>query len=349
MAAPASSSLVVDVEAFRGKVDHPLFREAQLAEIRSCFSGRVAEARPLHAWIHGPPGTGKTLCVRFLLDRHVPQTAAVPLYVNCRERFTCYAVIECLLDQLKPLRSPQKSRERQLSILRNMLAGRRSVIALDEIDVLPIQDAGDLLHHLCVLPRTAVLCVASSRQLLLDLPDAARSRLAPRQILFPRYQPAELRHILATQLERALRPGSWTAETLRNIVDHAYGDARRALILLRHAVQRAEEASAEQLRPEHLVASNYDHDPHASDVLAHVSEHHRLLYELVRTRGPLAGTLLEPAYREACASRTHDPVATRTLVKYLGELCRRGILRRERGVGTSGWIYTVARGNLSCQ
>ncbi len=100
---------------------------------------------------------------------------------------------------------------------------------------------------------------------------------------------------------------------------------------------------AEQLGPEHLCASNCDHDPHASDMLAQLSEHHRVLCNLACTRGPIAGTPLERAYQDACTSGNLEPVATRTLVKYLGELCQRGILSRERGAGTSGWIYRMPR------
>lgn len=74
-----------------------------------------------------------------------------------------------------------------------------------------------------------------------------RSRLAPRQILFPRYLPDELLAILNVTVQRAFRGGSWTREILDKIVEHAYGDARRMMALLRHAVQRAEEVGANRL------------------------------------------------------------------------------------------------------
>lgn len=344
MARPRRSSLVVNPDAFRGGVERPILRDFQLEEIRACFAGKLAAIPPIHAWVYGPPGTGKTLCVRYLLAQHAQPPGFLSLYVNCRESFTFLSVVEGLLDQIEPLRSPQKSRQRQLALLRKVLAERRSVLVLDEIDVLPDRDAADLLHPLSSLDKTGLVCIASSRQPLLSMPESIRSRLAPRQILFPRYQPDELRRILAITAQASLRPGSWTEEALQKIVDHSYGDARRMLALLRHAVQRADEAGDDTLRPEHLKPSNFEHsDPSVEEQLAQLSSHHRVLHDVVRTHGATASSLLERLYREACHRKGLEPVSSRTFVKYVAMLCRRRILERERGARTSGWIYRLAR------
>lgn len=342
MARVSRSSLVVDPDAFLGGIERPIQRDYQLHEICACFAGKLASIRPIHAWAHGPPGTGKTLCVQYLLREHAQPPGFVALYVNCREQFTFLSVVEQILDQIKPLRNAQKARHRQLTLLRKALTGRRSVLVLDEIDVLPDRDATDLLHHLAVLDKTCLVCVASSRQPLIRLPESVRSRLAPRQILFPRYRPDELRQILDTTAQVCLRPGSWSEGTLEKIVQHSHGDARRMLALLRHAVQRAEEVGDDTLRPEHLRPSNFEYsDPSLEEQLAQLSSHHRLLYTLVRKHGRMAARALEETYQKACRQQGLEPVLSRTFVKYLSVLCRRRILARERGAGTSGWTYRV--------
>jgi Cdc6-like AAA superfamily ATPase len=216
------------------------------------------------------------------------------------------------------------------------------VIALDEVDALKDRDLGDLLHVLSGFPATSVICVAPTRQPLLRLPEPVRSRLSPRQVLFPRYRPEEMRVILEDVTARAVRKRK--PEVLDKIIDHCFGDARRSIALLRHAVQRAEEEGAAVVDPRHLVLSNFDYyDPGVEDQLDLLSTHHRLLYDLVGLKGPIASTELELLYRDACERKALAPVSTRTVKNYLDALCARRILVREHGAGSPGWIYRVAK------
>ena len=321
MTEPPHSPLGTNPEAFVNHSQKPLLRDVQLAELRSCFSGPLALVRPLHAWVHGPPGTGKTLCIRHLLEKEARQAGFLPLYVNCRERFTFLSVIERILDQVKPLRSTQRTKERLVAFLHQELRNRRAVIALDEVDVLTDEEAADLLHHLCAFPTTSVICIASSRHMLLRLPEAVRSRLAPRQVLFPRYQPEELRRILLPVIGRALPPNAWSPEALQVVVDHSYGDARRAIALLRHVIQRAEDAGARTLRPEHLQPSNFNHyDSRVEEQLGELSSHHRVLYDLVVAQGPISRPTLGIEYLTAYRGKEGNQVAPRTIDKYLVQL-----------------------------
>jgi len=343
MAQPWRSPLVADPDPILGRDGRPILREDQLQKIRSCFAGRLGSLRPTHAWVHGPPGTGKTLCVRFLLDSEAKRIGARPVLINCAQRFTFLSVVEAILDVLKPLRPAQRTRERQLAVLRSVLSESRCIIALDEIDVLPTADVADLIHHLCSFPNTSLICIAATRQVLLKLPEHVSSRLAPRQVLFPRYRPDELAQILAHVAERGLRSNTCHQEFLQRIADASFGDARRAITLLRHTVQRAEEAGAARLGPEHLqLAEVNDGETCRREILDMLSSHHRLLHRIVSTGEPIACSKLEAAYLKACRSRNFEPVSPRTLSNYLGMLCRRGLFDRERGAGTAGWIYRLS-------
>ena len=336
-------SLVKNADSLLGHTGKPIARDIQLKEIRSCFPGKTSGVRPLHAWVYGSTGSGKTCCVRYLLNTEAKAAGVEPIYVNCRERFTFLAVVEHILNRVKPLRSPQRTREFQLSLLRQALQEKKAVIALDEIDVLKEQDVSDLLHHLCSFPQTSVIGIAPTRRPLLKLPEAVRSRLAPRQVLFPRYSPEEMKEILSNAMGMALKPKSWTEEALQKIMEYSFGDARRALTLLRHSVHRAEDAGEKVLQARNLEIQNFNHfSPHLEDKLASLSSHHRMLHDLACSKGPIPGTELENAYQELCKKRELKPVASRTISKYLEDLCRRRILGREHGRGTSGWIYRAA-------
>ena len=99
---------------------------------------------------------------------------------------------------------------------------------------------------------------------------------------------------------------------------------------------------ASRLKPEHLRVENFNHfNPRVEDVLDTLPMHHRLLHDLVATRGPVSESALADAYQASCSQQRLEPVAPRTLAKYLGELVQRQIIARERGAGTPGWIYRI--------
>ena len=339
--APSFQSIVIDSKALLGIPEKPLLREIQLKEIQACFSGDVAKVSPIHAWVYGPPGVGKTLCVRYLLLKALP-AGFLSVFINCRERLTFLAVVESILDVVKPLRSPHRTREHQLSILKSTLVDRHAVIVFDEVDTLHQKDLTDLLHHLCSFPKLSLINIASSRQPLLKLPETVKSRLTPRHILFPRYQPEEMMVILKHAAMQGLKSGAWTPEVLQKITDHSYGDARRAIALLRHGVQRAEEGGASQLTSEHLKVSSFDQlQPLIEDQLDSMTTHHRLLYELASSKGPIPGTGLEEGYRKACEHQGVPALSSRSVKNYLDTLCQQRLLSREHGPETPGWIYRV--------
>lgn len=344
MLRPRYETLVLDEKVFLRHEGRPIQRECQLNEIRNCYSPESFNPHLSHAWIHGPAGSGKTYCVRYLLENGIRPLGFLPIYVNCRERFTFLSVVEAMLQFVKPLRAAQRTREYQLSVLRSSLEKRKVVIALDEIDVLKHQDVADLLHRLCSLPNASIVCIAPTQNLLQKLPETTRSRLDPRRVLFPRYSHGEIIAILLQIVEQGLRSGAWTREALDRISDHSFGDARRAVNLLKNAICRAEEFGDSRLMVRHLEFSQPGYGQLSlEDRLGILSSHHRLLYNLVRSNGPIPGPGIESEYRRLCEKNNLDPIATRTISKYLNTLCRQRVLTREHGAGTPGWIYRAAR------
>lgn len=201
-----ASALVIDPQPLSGDLGPPRHRDAQLAELLPCFKP-VDALKPLHAWVHGPPGSGKTYCVQ-----HLQQSAARPagiptVYVNCRQRPTAFSILELILDRIRPIRSPVRAMATQLELLRETLGQKRAVVILDEVDTLSPKDAAEVLHHLTAFPAVSLVCIGADRSTLLRLPESVVSRLVPRQVLFPRYQPDECHALLSLAVSRGLKPG----------------------------------------------------------------------------------------------------------------------------------------------
>jgi len=343
----SKSSLVINPDSFFNFKALPFCREHQLSEIRSCFLSNVSDVK-LNAWISGPPGSGKSLCVRYLLENNVRSSSILPIFINCRKRFTFLSVVESILDTLKPLRSPNRMRGQQINILIKELSNRSCVIALDEIDILSDKDASELLHHLSSLSKVSVLCIAPSGQLFDRLPENVKSRLAPRKIIFPKYETTEIVKIVESTVSRCLRQNSWTDDVLHEIAKASNGDARKSIALLKHAVLRAVEDNCLILQSGHLETDqSHDSEDQVKEFLHVLSSHHKILYELAHSQSSIHSTKLEYKYRKICEFQGIAPVSSRTVNKYLNSLCQRKILKREHGAGTPGWIYRVPGSRMS--
>jgi Cdc6-like AAA superfamily ATPase len=138
----------------------------------------------------------------------------------------------------------------------------------------------------------------------------------------------------------ALGKGKCTGETLDMLSEHSYGDARRALALFRHSVQRAEEANAKKLTPNYVVWSNYEHYRIETEEMEDIlSSHESILYEAIKKLAPVTASRIEKFYINECDKRRMERQSSRTVRKYLTRLCQIKIIKKERGAGTSGWIY----------
>ena len=93
----------------------------------------------------------------------------------------------------------------------------------------------------------------------------------------------------------------------------------------------------------HVVAANFEHfDVRVEEELRCLSVYHQLLYDIVVARGPIGSGVLLEAFAESCRRERVRPIAGRTINKYLNSMLLKRILYRDRGAGTTGWVYRVA-------
>lgn len=343
MLGPKKSSLVVNADSFYKHESLPLHRNHQISEIKNCFFSRNNEIK-LNAWISGPPGSGKTLCIKYLLNKEVRSLGFVPIYINCRERFTFLSIIEKILDKVKPLRSQSRIRGQQINILKKTLSNKKTVIALDEIDVLPDRDASDLLHHLTSIQNIVLICISTSTQLLKRLPENDQSRFSPRYVFFSKYNNHEIMEIIKSVAKKCLRQGVWSNNLIENIAKKSKGDARRGIALLKHSVLRAIENKSDMIRLEHLEKDVFnEQESRINKYINKLNSHQKTLFKIVQTKTSIHSNHLEEIYRKTCNQKGLKPISSRTINKYLNTLCQHKFLCREHGAGTPGWIYSVLK------
>lgn len=306
-------------------------RESQIEELRTCLLPASRGEKPLHVWMSGPPGAGKTLTSRFVIKRLRHESGATGLYLDCFRHNSFFAVLEELLSGLHVLCAQERSASYKLEQVQKHLGDRPLVIILDEIDQVPLRERNAILYHLSTLGRVGIVCIGTSRMPMMHLEPKVLSRLHPVTIGFQPYTVADITTILENRAQAALYPEGWNRRILERIAELSEGDARVAVQTLRSAANIAEGAYAKFIETPHIhrgFASTSDLK--RQYILKTLTEHHRLLYQLVRESGPIASRDLRRLYLDGCRERNTDAVAPRTFTQHLGRLAELHLLKADR-------------------
>jgi len=306
-------------------------REAQLKEIALCLRPVTEGSKPMHCWLFGSPGVGKTATARWILRKLDNEAGVIGVYVNCWENPTCFSVLECIARELRMLGADKGSTSFKLDRLKRHVSNLRLVVVLDEIDQPPPKERNAVLYNLCDLPTVGLICACNSQHVYFGLEDRVKSRLNPARILFEEYSPEELFRILEERARYALVPGTCTDDLLRMIARFADGDARIAIQTLKNAAYLAEKADRDGIAPQDVrQAWNSAKELKKTYLLRKLTDHHRLLYNLIaKSPGVLSGDLWR-LYLKTCDSRRIKPIAVRTYSDYCNKLVELGLIHAKR-------------------
>jgi orc1/cdc6 family replication initiation protein len=270
-------------------------------------------------FLFGPTGAGKTCVARYtagqLTECH-PNVEVV--YVNCWQEYTRFRVLYRLLEGLGETHGVHRgstAKDELFARLRETVEDPYVVI-LDEADQLADDE---VLYDLYRVPEVSLVPITNAERDLFDtLDDRVRSRLGPgRRVRFDRYTTDQLTDILARRAEVGLAPDAVDEPALRRIADRAAGDARVAIRTLRAAVARAAEQGCDRVTDAVVDAAV----PRAGrtveqSALDRLSDHQRVVFDVVAQRGPIDPGDLYEAYTE----RVTDPRSKRMVRKYLRQL-----------------------------
>ncbi len=229
----------------------------------------------------------------------------------------------------------------KLRRIEKQLKGAPFVVILDEIDKVQPKQQTSILYTLTEMNLCGLIVISNSRSTLLSLEDRITSRLHPVFIAFEPFLPEELRLILEHRAKSALIPGSYNSDTLTTIAALSGGDARVAIQMMCKAAQLAETHSSRSISIEQIERSvNEAKKLKVRYMLGRLTEHHRILVEIVDSSKEIMTSDLWNAYLSKCTELSHRPIAERTFNAYVSSLASNGLLERERAP-TRGNVYIV--------
>ena len=306
-------------------------RDAQIKDIALNLHPLVEHRKPVNCWLHGKPGVGKTSAARWMLRKLEAEAGIRGVYVNCWENPTFFSVLDAIARQTRLLGAEKLSTSFKLERLKRHLSESRLVLVLDEIDQPPPVERNAILYNLTDLPKVGLMCVCNSQHVYYGLEERVKSQLNPARVWFEEYTPDELLRILELRAEYALAPGTCPEYVLQAIADLANGDARLAIQTLKSAAYLAERECRGEITCSHVRrAWNSAKDLKKTYLLRKLTDHHRLLYELVgKSKSILSGDLWR-LYLRTCAARQMKPIAVRTFSDYCNKLADLGLIHAKR-------------------
>ncbi len=313
--------------------EHPpmelvVHRNAEKNTIAEALRPVVDGRNPEHLFLYGPSGVGKTTFARVATERLREETLGVRTgYINCWKDHSRYKVLFTAVEQLTnyaAIHRHSTPRDELIDILLEELDGP-AILILDEADQL---DDYNTLYDLHMVPRLSLILVANRDiELLAELDDRVRSRIqTAHQVPFDRYGDDQIFGILEKRTEYGLVDGAVSTSLLKYVARAAEGDARRAIAILRVAVDIAESRGYERLTEE-IVG---DAIPEARKEvrqknLSMLTKHQRVLYEVLEEESRNQTNL----YEEYC-NRVDDAVTRRTVRSHLQKMEQYHLLTHER-------------------
>lgn len=318
-----NGGILLDSKAFDEDflLDDTEVREEQVKKMWFCLSPFKRGKVPLNCWLYGEPGTGKSAIARFVMNQLLSVAHIGGVCVNCWEKNTFYGILDKIITELKILGPEKPAISQKLDLLRRYLRDNHLLVILDDIDRPSPGERNNIIYNLCSLSGQGLILISRSRATIFDLEERIKSRLNAVRIEFPKYTREELINILERRAEKALAEDSWDRETLERIAGLAGGDSRVAIQTLRDAAFYAQGEGDQKINGSHVMRSWSEiREANSSHLLSRLTEHHAMLYHIVKEAKRILSNDLWKAYQEECVECQKQPISTRTFPIYVNEL-----------------------------
>jgi cell division control protein 6 len=252
--------------------DEILHRDDQIGYIAKVLAPALRMERPSNLFIYGKTGSGKTLTTQATV-KHIETVSlkeGVPIkfiYINCKlkkvadteyrliaeiTRFFGRAVPPTGLptDEVYNIFYKTLDKEKQIVIL-----------ILDEIDQLVKKTGDEIIYNLTrvntELKNAQLSIVGISNDIMFadNLDPRVKSSLSEEELVFPSYNALQIQDILKKRSIEAIKEGVLEEGVIAKCAAYAareHGDARRALELLRVAVELAERKGIQKINIKEL-------------------------------------------------------------------------------------------------
>ncbi len=319
-------------------------RDEQITQIGSILATGLKGGRPSNVFVFGKPGTGKTAVTQYVLRELAAKFGELQLpfkavYLNCQHVDTDYRVLARIcaeLGQKVPFTGlpTDEVHSRLVELLESQ--DRLTIIVLDEIDRLVMKSGGDTLYKLTRInyelskARVSLIGISNDLQFPSYLDSRVLSSLSEEKVIFHPYTAPQLQDILRRRSSTGLKEGILEEPGVINLcaalAAREEGDARRALELLRVAVEIAERESSAEVKVEHVekARSSIERDT-TLEVLRTLPVQQKLvlyavyLLEKHKHPHPVTGEV-QDVYGDLCNQLGMDPLTQRRVGDLINDL-----------------------------
>ena len=247
-------------------------RDNEIKKIANILAPALKQEKPSNLFVYGNTGTGKTLVVKHVTENMVSVASKklIPLkhlYVNCklkRVADTEYRLVAQLSQFFgKTIPPTGLPTDEVYNIFYKAVESYKGVIVLtlDEMDQL-IKRAGDgILYNLTRINEElkessiTVIGISNDTTFIENVDARIKSSLSEEDVFFAPYNAMELQSILRNRASKAFRDGvieEGVIEKCAAYVAREYGDARKAIELLRVAGEVAERSKDKKISTHHI-------------------------------------------------------------------------------------------------
>ncbi|RKD95619.1 Cdc6/Cdc18 family protein [Halopiger aswanensis] len=294
-------------------------REAEQDTLTDAF-GVEGESRLQDFHVYGSRGTGKThLLQRFL-------TTFPPTFTTCYlsgiHQDTQYKALERLYQHLTgtALGTGHHVADIQRKVKEQVTLP--TVVVVDEVDFLLLNDGDDLLYYLTRLENTAVITISAYRRSIEEpLDDRTYSSFHPQHLTLNGYTSNDARQILADRARKALHPQSLQRAALTYITATTQ-NISIGITWLREAAETAEDRITRDLVQDVELTAYHEY---VKTLLNEFTTHHRRLYNTIarleqEQDPPLTTGTVYKEYSRRCETAGVAPLSERRISDFLTHL-----------------------------
>jgi len=306
--------------------------------------------------VFGRTGSGKTAVVRSVLEGFSRYRGDVfrQFYVNLKSCRTVFSAGNALLSAICGRRVPVNlGLDRVFAEIWSELRalkgeGRRLFVCLvlDEVDSIFMDkhfDPSDFFYRFIRSQmylgdpdlKICLVAITNNLSVLDDNLDArVKSSMGSEVLMFPAYTEEELREILASRAEDAFRTGvleGGAVDRCVALVSKLFGDARRAIDLLRVSGEVASESGSDTVTEEHVEkAWDRVNRDWVSEMILDLSEIHKFILtviaaNIVSEKLVTTGTAYR-SYKKSLERIGGTPLGERRFAEIINELCLMDLL-----------------------
>jgi len=309
----------------------PIDREEEKSNLKELLS-QLGEAGGINVHVAGDRGTGKTLLVSNVVADL--SSAVQASYVDCQRFDTEYKALRqiCRSVAEKEINTGHHTSELQ-RLLENRTSQLNTVIILDDIDFLLLNDGNDLLYYLSRIDHSSRIAVvtisANNPDLSSEVDERTFSSLQPQTVQFPAYELDVVEEILTERAEDSLKPRSLHRSAIHYLAETTT-DIALALTWLKTAAEDMDTVITEEKIQglEDRACRKF-----SEYRLRNFSDHHRLLFQAIQELAQEEEVIYSGAtyerYEELCETYSENPLSNRRISDYLKHLELLGLVQSE--------------------